>query len=115
MSLIAARIVAVPVSVWLVGAPIFDADYRADSIFAAPDLVFSLVLLVGAALPTATSVPVLITGFLFGSGVVTIAALERLDHNETPQAILDFVVAAVYLVTAVTLIHRRSETVPTAG
>lgn len=112
---IVARLIAVPVSLWLVAALIFNADYRADNIFAVPDLVFSLVLLVGAALPAAAAGPVLITGFLFGSGVITIAALERLQQNETPRAILNFAIVAVYLITAVALIQRRSGAVPTAG
>ncbi|MEU2174974.1 MULTISPECIES: hypothetical protein [Nocardia] len=69
------RVIAVPVSVWLIAALAFNADYRADNIFALPDAAFSLLLLIAAALPTRPAVPTLITGFLFGAGVITVAAL----------------------------------------
>lgn len=104
-----ARITAVPVSVWLITALTFNADYRTDNIFAVPDFAFSLLLLVAAVLPRRFAVPALITGFYFGSGVITIAALERFDLGQPAQGTLNLVIVAAYLTVAVllTLDHGR--------
>ncbi|WP_159843829.1 hypothetical protein [Nocardia sp. CY41] len=113
MPILLARVIAVPVSLWLIAALAVNADYRADNIFALPDAAFSLLLLIAAALPTRPAVPALITGFLFGAGVITVAALDRFDRTDTPQGILNLVVAAVYLTCAV-LLMRRQEAAATA-
>ncbi|BCK55227.1 hypothetical protein [Nocardia wallacei] len=106
MPVLPARIIAVPVSLWLLVALAFDADYRADNIFALPDAAFSLVLLISAALPARLAVPGLTAGFFFGSGVVTVAAVDRFARAEPAQAILDLVVAAIYLGVAAGLVTR---------
>ncbi|MFC4123990.1 hypothetical protein [Nocardia rhizosphaerae] len=105
-----ARILAVPVSAWLIIALIVNADYRADNIFAVPDFTFSLLLLIAAFLPRRLATPSLLAGFYFGSGVITIAALDRFDHGQAPQGILNLIIAAAYLATALllTLDHRRA-------
>ncbi|WP_416565402.1 hypothetical protein [Nocardia testacea] len=116
MSLIAiARIAAVPVSSWLITMLAFDADYRADNIFAVPDAVFSLLLLVGAVLPARTAVPALTVGYLFGSGVITIAALDRLQQGETGLGLLDFAIAGLYLAVAFLLITRSARVLTPRG
>jgi hypothetical protein len=102
-----ARITAVPVSVWLIAALTFNADYRADNIFTGPDFAFSLVLLVAAFLPRRIAEPALIAGFYFGAGVITVAALDRLDHGETGQTALNLAIAAAYLCIALVLALRR--------
>ncbi|WP_157172211.1 hypothetical protein [Nocardia pneumoniae] len=101
-----ARVCAIPVSVWLIIALIVDADYRADNIFAAPDFTFSLVLLIAAFLPWRFAIPALTAGYFFGSGVITVAALNRFDHGESGQGILDLIIAAVYLTVASLLVLR---------
>ncbi|NNH70004.1 hypothetical protein HLB23_09030 [Nocardia uniformis] len=98
-----ARIAAIPVSVWLIAALTFNADYRMDNIFAVPDFSFSLVLLVAAFLPRRFAEPALMAGFYFGSGVITIAALNRLDQGETGQTVLNLAIAATYLALALSL------------
>lgn len=108
MPVLPARIVAVPVSLWLLAVLAVDADYRADNIFALPDAAFSLVLLISAVLPARLAVPGLTAGFFFGSGVVTVAAVDRFARDEPAQAILDLVVAAVYLGVAAWLVARVS-------
>ncbi|MFC4375171.1 hypothetical protein ACFO5K_13810 [Nocardia halotolerans] len=109
MSLIViARIAAIPVSVWLIAALTFNAEYRTDNIFAVPDFAFSLVLVVAAFLPRRIAEPALTAGFFFGSGVITIAALERLDHGQSGQAVLNLVIAAVYSALALLLVTARS-------
>jgi uncharacterized BrkB/YihY/UPF0761 family membrane protein len=107
MSLITlARIAAVPVSSWLILMLTFDPGYRADNMFAVPDAAFSLLLLVGAVLPTHTAVPALIVGYLFGSGVITIAALDRFQQGQTGQGVLNLAIVAMYLAVALLLIVR---------
>ncbi|NEW34399.1 hypothetical protein GV791_17805 [Nocardia cyriacigeorgica] len=101
-----ARIAAVPVSAWLIIQLTFDAGYRADNIFAAPDFAFSLVLLIAAFLPTRIAVPALTAGFFFGSGVITVAALDRFDRAQVGAGVLDLVIAAIYLVCAGLLVSR---------
>ncbi|PXX70846.1 hypothetical protein DFR70_101267 [Nocardia tenerifensis] len=104
-----ARIAAVPVSVWLIAALIFNAAYRTDNIFAGPDFAFSLVLLVAAFLPRRIAEPALTAGFYFGAGVITIAALNRLDQGETGQSALNLAIAAAYLSLALVLTLRRGK------
>lgn len=108
MSLITiARIAAIPVSVWLIAALTLDAEYRTDNIFAVPDFAFSLVLVVAAFLPRRIAEPTLTAGFFFGSGVITIAALERLDQGQVGQAVLNLVIVAVYSTLALLLVTAR--------
>lgn len=106
MPVLPARIIAVPVSLWLLAALAVDADYRADNIFALPDAAFSLVLLISAVLPARLAVPGLTAGFFFGSGVVTVAAVDRFTRDEPAQGILDLVIAAIYLGIAARLLTR---------
>ncbi|MBF6232977.1 hypothetical protein [Nocardia farcinica] len=101
-----ARIAAVPVSSWLIIMLTFDADYRTDNMFAVPDAAFSLLLLIGAALPARTAVPTLTVGYLFGAGVITIAALDRFQHGQSAQGVVDVVIVGVYLAVALGLITR---------
>ncbi|WP_280397835.1 hypothetical protein [Nocardia carnea] len=109
MSLITvARIAAVPVSSWLIIMLTIDADYRADNMFAVPDAAFSLLLLVGAALPVRIAAPALTVGYLFGSGVITIAALDRFEQSQTSQGVLNLAIAGAYLVLALLLILRSA-------
>ncbi|MBF6299539.1 hypothetical protein IU459_18615 [Nocardia amamiensis] len=113
-----ARVCAIPVSLWLITALIVDADYRADNIFAAPDFTFSLVLLIAAFLPWRLAAPALTAGYFFGSGVITVAALDRFDHGESAQGTLDLIIAAVYLTVALLLVLRSKRTpslAPQAG
>ncbi|MGK8486575.1 hypothetical protein [Nocardia asiatica] len=109
MPILLARVIAVPVSLWLIAVLAFNPDYRADNIFALPDAAFSLLLLIAAALPARAALPALIAGFLFGAGVITVAALDRFDRDNTPQGILNLVIAAIYVLSAV-LLMRRKET-----
>ncbi|MEU4837241.1 hypothetical protein [Nocardia testacea] len=112
MSLVTlARIAAVPVSSWLIAMLTFDADYRADNMFAVPDTAFSLLLLVAAVLPVRIAVPALTVGYLFGSGVITIAALDRFEQGQSGQGGLNLAIAGAYLVLALLLI-LRSRPVP---
>lgn len=98
-----ARIAALPVSLVLIWWLAFDADYRADNIFALPDLAFSILLVVAAFLPRRAAVPLLAVGFYFGSGVITVAAFERLAQGETGPGTLNFAIVAVYLAMALLL------------
>ncbi|WP_157555454.1 hypothetical protein [Nocardia crassostreae] len=52
------------------------------------------------------------SGFLFGAGVITVAAIDRFDHGETPQGILNLVIVAIYLATAVLLLRNTEKPVP---
>ncbi|MEV6324991.1 hypothetical protein AB0M45_28000 [Nocardia sp. NPDC051787] len=105
-----ARVCAIPVSLWLITALILNADYRADNIFAAPDFTFSLVLLIAAFLPWRFAIPALTAGYFFGSGVITVAALDRFDHGESPQGTINLIIAAVYLTVALLLVLRVGRT-----
>ncbi|WP_030158168.1 hypothetical protein [Glycomyces sp. NRRL B-16210] len=98
-----ARILALPVSLVLIWWLASDADYRSDNIFALPDLAFSLLLVVAAFLPRRAAVPLLTVGFYFGSGVITVAAFERLAGGDTGPGVLNFAIAALYLATALVL------------
>lgn len=98
-----ARVLALPVSLILVWWLATDADYRSDNIFALPDLAFSLLLIVAAFLPRRAAVPLLTVGFYFGSGVITVAAFERLAQSETGPGTLNFAIAAIYLAMALIL------------
>ncbi|WP_280396685.1 hypothetical protein [Nocardia carnea] len=115
MPVVFARVAAVPVSLWLIVLLIADPAYRADNIYAVPDFTFSLLLLTAAFLPTRIAVPAMITGFLFGAGVITIAALDRFDQGQTPQGILNLAIVALYLATAALLIRRISAPRPLAA
>ncbi|MEU2030822.1 hypothetical protein [Nocardia amamiensis] len=113
-----ARVCAIPVSLWLITALIVDADYRADNIFAAPDFTFSLVLMIAAFLPWRSAAPALTAGYFFGSGVITVAALNRFDHGESAQGTVNLIIAAVYLTVALLLVLRIKRTpapAPQAG
>ncbi|MBF6090096.1 hypothetical protein [Nocardia cyriacigeorgica] len=115
-TIVFARIAAVPVSAWLIVQLTVDAGYRADNIFAAPDVAFSTVLLIAAFLPTRSAVPVLTAGFFFGSGVITVAALDRFHREQAGAGVLDLVIAAVYLTCAVLLSARALRRIePAAG
>ncbi|WP_330232261.1 hypothetical protein OHA40_07055 [Nocardia sp. NBC_00508] len=106
----AARVCAIPISLWLITALTADADYRANNIFAAPDFTFSLVLLIAAFLPWRLASPALTAGFFFGSGVITVAAINRFDHGEATQGITNLIIAAVYLTVALLLVLRVERT-----
>ncbi|MBF6101479.1 hypothetical protein [Nocardia cyriacigeorgica] len=115
-TIVFARIAAVPVSAWLIAQLTVDAGYRAGNIFAAPDLAFSTVLLIAALLPTRSAVPVLTAGFFFGSGVITVAALDRFHREQIGAGVLDLVIAAIYLTCAVLLSARALRRIePAAG
>ncbi|WP_039823512.1 hypothetical protein [Nocardia testacea] len=64
----------------------------------------------GAVLPARTAVPALTVGYLFGSGVITIAALDRLQQGETGLGLLDFAIAGIYPAVAFLLITRSART-----
>ncbi|NEW26865.1 hypothetical protein [Nocardia cyriacigeorgica] len=110
-----ARIAAVPVSAWLIAQLTFDTTYRTDNIFAAPDFVFSLVLLIAAFLPARIALPALTAGFFFGSGVITVAALDRFHRAQFGAGILDLVIAAIYLTCAAFLVARTIRRIEPAG
>ncbi|WP_159930205.1 MULTISPECIES: hypothetical protein [Nocardia] len=105
-----ARACAIPVSLWLPATLILDPGYRANNIFAAPDFGFSLVLLIAAFLPRRTALPSLMAGYFFGSGVITIAALDRFYRSESVRGIVDSIIAATYLSVALLLFHRIGRT-----
>lgn len=105
-----ARIVAVPVSAWLIIALTVNPDYRADNIFAVPDFTFSLLLLIAAFLPRRLATPALLAGFYFGAGVITIAALERFELGQAPQGWLNLTIAALYVTVAALLTLDRTTT-----
>ncbi|UAK30849.1 hypothetical protein K8O92_23605 [Nocardia asteroides] len=105
-----ARACAIPVSLWLLATLILDPGYRANNIFAAPDFGFSLVLLIAAFLPRRTALPSLMAGYFFGSGVITIAALDRFYRSESVRGIVDSIIAATYLSVALLLFHRIGRT-----
>lgn len=100
---LAARLLALPVSLFLIWRLTFDADYRSDNIFAVPDYAFSVLLVVAAFLPKRAAVPLLAIGFYFGSGVVTAAAFGRLAAAETGNAVVNFAVVVVYMAVALML------------
>ncbi|WP_024805504.1 hypothetical protein [Nocardia sp. BMG51109] len=104
MPVVLARILAVPVSVWLPAT--LDAGYRADNIFALPDAAFSPVPPVAAVAPTRLAAPALTAGFFFGSGVITVAPPTGFARDEFAQGVLDLVVAAGYLGAAALLVAR---------
>ncbi|MGI5219168.1 hypothetical protein [Nocardia sp. CA-290969] len=63
-------------------------------------------------LPIRIAVPALTVGYLFGSGVITIAALDRFEQGQTGQGMLNLAIAGAYLILALLLI-LRSAAVPT--
>ncbi|THV39686.1 hypothetical protein [Glycomyces buryatensis] len=119
MRLLISRIVAVAVCAPLAAQLAFDADYRADNIFAIPDAIGCAVLLVSAVLPAKRAEVGLTAGLGYMGGVVMVAAFGRIDSGDTFNAVLNFVIAAVFTVLAAWHVHgfrrRGAGAAPAAG